>query len=82
MVQSQLKQLKAECDLEVALEMMGTNKDHFTKKHEASHSTKAVERGKKVRLTTSCICCHYQVSRKPITNKGEDWKNIGCRPIK
>ena len=47
LVQSQLKQLKAECDLEVALEMMGTNKDHFTKKHEASHSTKRSKEGKR-----------------------------------
>ena len=46
LVQSQLKQLRAECDLEVALEMMGTSKDHFAKKRDASHSAKQSKKGK------------------------------------
>ena len=37
MVQSQLKAIKAESDLEVALEMFGLEKSEFEKKREAPH---------------------------------------------
>jgi transposase-like protein len=40
MIQSQLKAIKAESDLEVALEMMGLNKSSFEKKQQAPHSKK------------------------------------------
>lgn len=47
LVQSQLKQLKAECDLEATLELLGASRDHIAKKHAASHSRKQSEQGSK-----------------------------------
>ena len=40
MIQSQLKAIRAESDMEVALEMLGVDKAHFAKKQEASRSKK------------------------------------------
>ena len=47
MIQSQLKAIKAESDLEVALEMMGLNKSSFEKKQQAPHSKKPSQKGGK-----------------------------------
>jgi transposase-like protein len=47
LVQSQLKQLKAESDLEATLELMGVNKDQVAKKHSASHLRKRSDQGSK-----------------------------------
>jgi len=40
MIQTQLRSIKAESDLEVALEMMGLDKPSFEKKQKAPHSKK------------------------------------------
>ena len=47
LVQSQLKQLKAECDLEATLELLGTSRDQIAKKSVASHLRKRSDQGSK-----------------------------------
>ena len=47
LVQSQLKQLKAECDLEATLELLGANRNQIAKKHAASHLRKRSDQGSK-----------------------------------
>lgn len=47
MIESQLKAIRAESDLEVALEMLGVDKSHFEKKQKASHSKKQSPKGSK-----------------------------------
>lgn len=47
MIQSQLRAIRAESDLEVALEMLGVDKSHFEKKQKASHSKKQSPKGSK-----------------------------------
>ncbi len=46
LVQTQLRAIRAESDLEVALEMLGTSKGVFKKKRDASHSPKQSKKGK------------------------------------
>lgn len=46
LVQTQLRAIRAESDLEVALEMLGASKESFTKKRAASHFQKQSKKGK------------------------------------
>ena len=46
LVQLQLKNLKAECDLEAAMEVFGFTAEELAKKAEASHSIKPSAKGK------------------------------------
>lgn len=47
LVQTQLRAIRAESDLEVALEMLGTTKEVFSKKPGASHLEKPSKKAKK-----------------------------------